>query len=90
MIRAEVVIQNEQGAVRDFRIDRGQITAAGPGFLTLREDDGTVVTIQVGANARIVGLGRAADASRLRPPMRVLVVRQANKPANMVQVENRG
>ena len=87
MVRAEVVVQSPAGAVRDYRIDRGQITEVGQGSITLREQDGTIVTIQVGRNARIVGLGRPA-AAQLRPNMRVLVVRQANRPASMIQVEN--
>jgi hypothetical protein len=90
MVRAEVVVQSGGGIVRDYRIDRGQIAAAAPGSITLRERDGTLVTIQVAANARIVGLGRLIDASQLRLNMRVLVFRQANRPANLIQVESRG
>ena len=89
MVRAEVVVQSGRGIVRDYRIDRGQIAAAAPGSITLRERDGTLVTIQVAANARIVGLGRLIDASQLRLNMRVLVFRQANMPANLIQVEGR-
>lgn len=89
MVRAEVVVQGERGNVRDFRIDRGQIVTAAPGSITLRERDGTLVTIQVAANARVVGLPRPADASQLRPDLRVLVFRQANSPANLIQVESR-
>jgi hypothetical protein len=84
MIRAEVVVQNATTGVRDFRIDRGRIVAASGESITLRERDGTVVTIQVAANARING------GSRLRPGLRVLVVRQANSPAHLIQVEGRG
>ena len=87
MVRAEVVVQSPAGAIRDYRIDRGQITEVGQGSITLREQDGTIVTIQVGRNVRIVGLGRPAVA-QLRPNMRVLVVRQANRPASTIQVEN--
>jgi hypothetical protein len=89
MVRAEVVVQSGRGIVRDYRIDRGQIAAAAPGSITLRERDGTLVTIQVAANARVVGLGRPADVSELRPNLRVLVFRQANRPANLIQVESR-
>jgi hypothetical protein len=89
MVRAEVIVQSAGGIVRDYRIDRGQIAAAASGSITLRERDGTLVTIQVAANVRIVGLGRPADASQLRPNLRVLVFRQANMPANLIQVEGR-
>ncbi len=88
MIRAEVVVQGA-GGVRDYRIDRGQIVSAAPGSISLRERDGTLVTIQVAANARVMLLGRKAGVSELRPGMRVLVVRQANRPVNLIQVENR-
>ena len=70
--------------------DRGQIAAVAPDVITLRERDGTLVTIPVAANARIVGLGRPADASQLRPNLRVLVFREANRPATMIQVERKG
>ena len=90
MVRAEVVVQSGRGIVRDYRIDRGRITGVAPGSITLRERDGTLVTIQVAANARIVGLGRPTNVSQLRPNLRVLVVRQANRPANLIQVESRG
>jgi hypothetical protein len=86
MVRAEVVVQGAGGAVRDFRIDRGRITAVAPGSITLRERDGTIVTIEVAGGARIVGLGGGS----LRRGLRVLVVRQANMPAHLVEVEGRG
>jgi hypothetical protein len=89
MIRAEVVVQSPTGPVRDYRLDRGQITAVDAGSVTLRERDGTLITIQIAPNARVVGLNRGGDTSRLRLGMRVLVVRQANRPANMVQVESK-
>jgi hypothetical protein len=90
MVRAEVVVQSGAAAVRDFRIDRGKIVAATPGSITLRERDGTVVTIQVAAGARIVGLARLNGGSQLQSGLRVLVVRQANSPAHLIQVEAKG
>ena len=88
LIRAEVIVGGPN-AVNDFRIDRGVITATAPGSITLRERDGTVVTIQVTAATRVHGRPRITDASQLRPPMRVLVVRKANSPATQIQVEGR-
>ncbi len=84
MVRAEVVVQAPAGP-QDFRIDRGKIVSTAAGSITLSERDGTVVTIQVAANARIVGFPR-----RLRPNLRVLVVRRANSPAHLIQVEGNG
>jgi hypothetical protein len=89
MVRAEVILQGPKG-VNDFRIDRGVVTAVSPGSVVLRERDGTVVTIQVAAAARVVGSARVTGVSGLRPGLRVLVVRRANAPANLVQVEGRG
>ena len=66
------------------------ITATAPGSITLRERDGTIVTISV--DGRDEGDRRAAasrDVTQLRPPMRVLVVRKANAPATQIQVEGR-
>ncbi len=90
MVRAEVILQGARGVVNDFRLDRGVITATGSGSITLRERDGTVVTIPVAAGARVVGSPRFTGVSQLRPPLRVLVVRKANAPAHLVQVEGRG
>jgi hypothetical protein len=87
LIRAEVVLQGAGGAVRDFRLDRGRVVAAAPDSLTLRERDGTVVSLQVAPGARVVGLGAPATVAQLRRGWRVLVVRQANQPASAIQVE---
>jgi hypothetical protein len=88
LIRAEVIVGGPN-MVNDFRIDRGVITATAPGSITLRERDGTVVTIQVTPATRVLGRPRITDASQLRPPMRVLVVRKANAPAAQIQIEGR-
>lgn len=80
MIRAEVIVQAPGGA-QDWRIDRGVVTAASSSSVTLREADGTVVTIDVSPVARV------QRARRLRPQMRVVVYRQANQPAELLQVE---
>lgn len=80
MIRAEVIVQAPGGA-QDWRIDRGVVTASSGSTVTLKEADGTVVTIDVSPAARIRG------ARRLRPQLRVVVYRQANQPAELLQVE---
>ena len=88
MIRAEVVIGGPN-AVNDFRIDRGVITSTAPGEITLRERDGTIVTIPVAPSTVVVGSLAITTVGQLRPPMRVLVVRKANAPAQKIQVEGR-
>jgi hypothetical protein len=80
MVRAEVVLRNGQ----DWRIDRGVVQAYAAGTVTLREADGTSVTIPVSSSARIQG-GR-----QIRLKQRIVVYHQANEPADLVQVEGVG
>ena len=86
MVRAEVIVQAPGGA-QDWRIDRGVITAVAGSTLTLREADGTSITVDVATNARVQGPARFASPSKLRPRLRVVVYHQANSPADLVQVE---
>ena len=88
LIRAEVIVGGPN-AVNDFRIDRGVITSTATGEITLRERDGTIVTIPVSPSATVVGSLRITTVAQLRPPMRVLVVRKANAPAMKIQFEGR-
>ena len=80
MVRAEVVLKNGQ----DWHIDRGVVQGFAAGTVTLKEPDGTVVSIPVSSSARIQG-GR-----QIRARMRVVVYHQANLPAELVQVEGFG
>ena len=83
LIRAEVILQSP-GASQDWRIDRGLVTSVVGSSVTLKEADGTQVTVDLDPNARIQG------ARRVRPRMRVVVYHQANAPADLVQVEGSG
>ena len=83
MVRAEVILQSPSGP-QDWRIDRGVITAIAGQTLTLREADGTIVSVDVDPNARVQGI------RKLRPRLRVVVYHQANAPADLVQVEGVG
>jgi hypothetical protein len=87
MIRSEVIVESPLGGVNDFRLDRGVITSIVPRVLTLRERDGTVIGIPFTRRARIVGSASVTGVRQLRPGMRVLVVRRANAPAHLIQVE---
>jgi hypothetical protein len=80
MVRAEVILQSPAGP-QDWRIDRGTITAIAGQTLTLKEADGTVVSIDVDPNARVQGV------RKLRTRLHVVVYHQANAPADLVQVE---
>ena len=87
MIRAEVLISTPTGGTQDWRIDRGVITAISGTTVTLREKDATVVSVQIDPNARVQGLGRISSVAALRPRLRIVVYRQADQPATLVQVE---
>jgi hypothetical protein len=66
------------------------ILSTAAGSITLRERDGTIVTIAVTPATRVQGGGGGVtDVSQLRPPMRVLVVRRANSAAAQIQLEGR-
>lgn len=90
MIRAEVVVRGIGGAPLDYRIDRGVITSVTPTTLTLREQDGTTASVTLAAGTRVTGRLRIRSVGQLRRNLRVLVLRQANGPAELVQVEGRG
>lgn len=84
VIRAEIVCKTG-GLVRDIRIDRGRITAVGPGrTLTIVERDGTVVSMPVASTARIT-LGRlSVGFNTLKKGMRVQTQREGDGPADTV------
>ena len=89
MVRAEVLVQSA-GGVQDWRIDRGVVTGVSGTTLTLREGDGTTVTLDVSPSARVQGSARVSSVALLRKKLRVVVYHQANLPAEIVQVEGAG
>ena len=86
MVRAEALISTPSGT-QDWRIDRGVITAISGTAVTLREKDATVVSLQIDPNARVQGSARIASVAQLRRRLRIVVYRQADQPATLVQVE---
>jgi hypothetical protein len=89
MVRAEVIVASG-GGVQDWRIDRGVITAISGSNFTLREKDGTIVTLPIDPTARVQGPARFASVGQLRKRLRIVVYRQADQPATTVQVEGTG
>jgi len=90
MIRAEVLVQTPTGA-QDYFIDRGVIRALAPGSITIREQNGDMVPIQISTSATVTGPGgRSGSIPALRRGMRVMVIRVANQPAATIQVEGIG
>ena len=89
MIRAEIVCMRG-GLVRDIRVDRGKITATGPGrALTILERDGTSVTIAVAPTARITLGGSSAGFNALKKNMHVQTQREGDGPADTVDATRR-
>jgi hypothetical protein len=92
MIRAEVVLQGAAGTTQDYRVDRGVITSAAAtntSSITIRELDGTTTPIPIDATTRLAGPVKLTSLP-LRKGLRVLVIRQANLPAQLIQIEGRG
>src|SRR5688572_24588967 len=88
LVRAEVLL-SEGGVLHDYRIDRGVIRAKAPGSLTLRERDGTLVTIAISPSASITLRGRPVPLSLLRRGMVATVIRDGDAPAIEVRVTAR-
>ncbi len=80
LIRAEVLLK-DGNAVRLYRIDRGVIRDKRGSALTLRERDGTLVTIEISPTASVSVGGRPADVGALRRGMSVTVIREGDAPA---------
>ena len=89
MIRAEVVVQGPGATTQDYLVDRGVITAVTADSLTLREQDGTTQTIPIASSTQVTPR-RFGAQGRLRPRLRVMVIRLANAPATTIQVEAGG
>jgi len=90
LIRAEVLLLGAGGTPQDYRIDRGSVVSAASGTLTLREANGDVVPVSVDPAAAVQGGGRKVTAATLKRGTHVVVYRQANAPAELVQVEGLG
>jgi hypothetical protein len=89
MVRAEVILM-EGTELKDYRVDRGRIRDRPvPGSLTLRERDGTIVTLAVAPDAAITVNGRPIGFDRLRRGMTVLTVREGDGPVIEVRASGR-
>jgi len=86
MIRAEIGLRTADGAVHDYRIDRGRLTKRyAAGSLTVLERDSTAKTrLPVAATARVLLNGKLVGVRSLRRGMQVAVPRDGNLPADIV------
>ena len=88
VIRAEVILLD--GALRDMRLDHGQIVAVRRRLIRLLERDGRIVALPVAAGARITLDGRRVPWVSLRPGMSATVVRSADGAASVVEASAAG
>lgn len=93
MVRAEIgVASGDPAAPHDFLLDQGRIRSVGAFAvtLTLREKDGTVVTINVSPSARVKLNGKNASFVQLRKGMMALTIHDGDKPADQVYATSGG
>jgi hypothetical protein len=64
--------------------DRGRITQAGGGAITIREKDGQVVRISIAPGAKITLGGAAVGPNALRKGMQAQVQRPGDAPATRI------
>jgi hypothetical protein len=88
LVRAEVLVKDD-GALHDYRVDRGTIRSKAGGALTLFERDGTLVQIPVAPAAAITLGGRPSSYAELRKGMVATVIRDGDAPANEVRATRR-
>jgi hypothetical protein len=88
LVRAEIVIVDDGGAVHDYRVDRGHIRSVGVDSISLVERDGTLVSIPVAAGADVRVGGRSVPLLRLRRAVGVIAttIRDGDQPASIVKV----
>jgi hypothetical protein len=84
LVRGEVLVK-DAGALHVYRVDRGVIRAKTAADLTLREGDGTLVTIAVSPTATITLRGQPTTLKQLRRGMVATVIREGDAPANEVR-----
>ena len=85
MVRAEIgVASSDPAAPHDFLLDHGRIKEVGLYTLTLKEKDGTVVTINVSPTAHVKVNGQNANFVQLRKGMMATTIHDGAKPADQV------
>ena len=78
------VASGDPTAPHDYLLDHGRIRQVGASTVTLRERDGTVVTINVSPTARIKLNGKNASFLQLQKGMMALTIHDGDKPADQV------
>jgi len=85
LVRGEIAVASgDPTAPHDYLLDHGRIRQVGASSVTLRERDGTVVTINVSPTARIKLNGKNASFLQLQKGMMALTIHDGDKPADQV------
>jgi hypothetical protein len=85
LVRGEIAVASgDPTAPHDYLLDHGRIRQVGVSTVTLRERDGTVVTINVSSTARIKLNGKNASFLQLQKGMMALTIHDGDKPADQV------
>lgn len=85
LVRGEIAVASgDPTAPHDYLLDHGRIRQVGVSTVTLRERDGTVVTINVSPTARIKLNGKNASFLQLQKGMMALTIHDGDKPADQV------
>jgi hypothetical protein len=82
---AQINVVGRDGRPHTLIYDRGRVTAVTPSSLTLRELDGSVVTIQVAPNAVVRLNGGIASLSDIRPGFQAMTLGRDGAPARLVR-----
>jgi hypothetical protein len=82
---AQINVIGPGGRPHTLIYDRGRVTAVTPSSLTLRELDGSVVTIQVAPDAAVRLNGAPASLSDIRPGFQAMTVGRDGAPARLVR-----
>ncbi len=84
LVRAEVVMRID-GQTVDYLVDRGRVRAKTRTSVTLRERDGTMVTINVAPDATILVNGRVGTLGQVRRGMIATMIRENSENATEVR-----
>ena len=85
LVRAEVVLM-EGGVPKLYRLDRGRVRDFTRSSITLRERDGTVVTVPVAPTVRVRVNGRLTGFAGLRRGLWATTIRTGDAPVDRIEV----
>lgn len=84
MLRAEIALKSADNVLHDFLLDHGRIKQITGPTLTLREADGTTVTIATSPFVRVKVNGQSSSYTQLRRGMMATTMHDGDKPADQI------